>query len=146
MNQAASVDADRQQILAQLQAFASLTGGREDNARYLQEFTDDMTLLPPDGPALCGRRAVQAYYDTLLQSVASARVTYNDPVIDVDGALAVRRYTATAVIVRKGSDERRVMRTKYLDVLNKGADGTWKIAVHMWSTNESATEVPHANA
>lgn len=130
--------ADRQQILAQLERFAALTRGCEDNLHYLREFAQDATLLPPDQPALQGHRAIEDFYARALASVASVRVTYGDPIVDLDGALAVRRYTAEATIVEKRAAPAQVMRTKYLDVLKKDAQGVWRIAVHMWSSNEDA--------
>jgi uncharacterized protein (TIGR02246 family) len=129
-------DVDRGAILAQLESFASLTGGVEDNERYLRAFADDATILPPDRPALKGRPAILAFYNAALQEVASVRVAYEDVVIDVDHALAVRRYTATAFIIQAGSGSQRVARTKYLDVLKKSDERGWRIVVHMWSGNE----------
>jgi ketosteroid isomerase-like protein len=128
-------EADRRAILAQLDVFAALSGGREDNAQYLQAFTEDAVILPPERPALQGRAALGAYYDTALESVTSVHVTYADAAIDLDGALATRRYTATAV-VRSSSGEPRTLRTKYLDVLKK-SDAGWRISTHMWSSNEA---------
>lgn len=78
--------ADRREILAQLTRFATLTRGVEDNARYLDEFADDATLLPPERRASSGSRAIEAYYEHALRSVDTARVTYDDVAIDLEGA------------------------------------------------------------
>jgi ketosteroid isomerase-like protein len=128
-------------IIAQLDTFAALAGA-EDNDTYLEAFADDATLLPPDRPAIEGKSAARAFYADAFREIGTMRVVYDDPIVDIDGALAVRRYTATAHVTYKGAGKVVATRTKYLDVLKKEPSGAWKIVVHMWSSNEDVQLKP----
>lgn len=122
----------------QLQEFAALEVGPAGNERYLHAFADDAVLLPPDRPALHGRGVIRKFYDEVFRTVAAGRVIYDDAILDIEGTLAVRRYTAIACIVPTDSDVELVVRTKYLDVLRKRENGDWQITVHTWSTNDDS--------
>ncbi len=135
-------EADVRAILAQLDSFSALSGGAEDNDAYLAAFSDDAVILPPDRPALKGKRAVRAFYDEAFRAATSVRVIYHDPAVEIDGALAVRMYTASVYIVLRGSSQEVVTHIKYLDVLNKQMSGDWRITAHMWSSNEDRSKEP----
>jgi ketosteroid isomerase-like protein len=130
-----SSEEHKRAIIAQLDTFATLAGA-EDNETYLAAFADDATVLAPDRPAIEGKSAARAFYADAFREIETMRVIYHDPLVDIDGALAVRRYTATAQVTYKGSHKTVATRTKYLDVLRKELNGDWKIVVHMWSSNE----------
>jgi ketosteroid isomerase-like protein len=127
--------ADVRALIEQLRYIETLAGAA-DNARYLDLFTDDTVLLPPDRPAIAGKVAALAFYDEAFRGAGDVRVRYHDPVIEIDGALAVRRYAASGTVEHLDPPRIVEIRTKYLDVLKKQPDGSWRIAMHMWSTNE----------
>jgi ketosteroid isomerase-like protein len=133
---------DVRAIVAQLDSFAALSGGVEDNEAYLAAFSDDAVILPPDRPALRGKRAMRAFYDEAFRAATSVRVIYRDPAVEIDGALAVRMYTASVRIILRGSNREEVMHIKYLDVLKKQVNGDWQISAHMWSSNEHPPKEP----
>jgi ketosteroid isomerase-like protein len=136
-----SYEEHKRAIIAQLDSFAALAGA-EDNETYLKAFADDATVLPPDCPAIQGKSAARAFYADAFREIETMRVSYHDPIVDIDGALAVRRYTATAHVTYKGARKAVATRTKYLDVLRKEPSGDWKIVVHMWSSNEDVQVKP----
>ena len=135
-------EADVRAILEQLDSFAALTGGAEDNEVYLAAFSDDAVILPPDRPALKGKPAVRAFYGEAFRAATSVRAIYHDPAVEIDGAIAVRMYTASVYIVLCGTSQEEVMHIKYLDVLKKQTNGNWQITAHMWSSNEQPPKEP----
>jgi ketosteroid isomerase-like protein len=126
---------DKRAILAQLDSFAALTRGAEDNAQYLLAFDDAAVLLPPDSPPLHGIFAIRAFYDEAMQGISAMRVVYRDVAVDIEGTLAIRRYSADASIVRYSVDGGIAVHTKYIDVLRKFEDARWKITAHMWNAS-----------
>lgn len=107
-----------------------------DAETYLSYFASDAILLPPDLPAIGGKEAALAFYNSAFEGVSALRLDYSDPIIDLDGDMATRRYSGTAEITIGANDETIVSRTKYLDILKRQPDGTWKISIHSWGANE----------
>ena len=103
---------------------------------YLSYFASDAVLLPPDLPAIEGKEAALAFYNSVFETVTTWRLDYSEPLIDLAGDLATRRYSGTAEITFGANDESIVSKTKYLDILKRQPDGTWKISIHTWVANE----------
>jgi ketosteroid isomerase-like protein len=122
-----------EQQLAEIERFTT-----PDAVRYLGYFVDDLTLLPPDRPAIAGKAAALEFYRSAFAGVPSFTLEYSDPVIDLAGDLAVRRYDGVGRLNAADGREAVVRRVKYLDVLRRQPDGTWKITVHSWGPNEPA--------
>ena len=70
------------------------------------------------------------------RGVESWSLDYSDPVIEVSGDLAVRTYSGTAKLVLEDSPDPVTLRSKYLDVLKRQEDGSWKISIHTWGADE----------
>ena len=107
-----------------------------DTDAYLSYFASDAVLLPPDLPAIEGKEAAFVFYESAFEGVSALRVDYSDPVIDLAGDMATRRYFGTAEITIGANDETIVSRTKYLDILKRHPDGIWKVSIHSWGANE----------
>jgi uncharacterized protein (TIGR02246 family) len=109
---------------------------RQGNASGIAlHFTEDAVLMAPDQPALRGREAVEAYYqaifDTYLPDLSSS---YEE--VEVSGDLAFGRGFAEVVLVPKQGGDTLRSTAKYLNILKKQADGTWKTTHDIWNNNE----------
>lgn len=126
---ASNPQADIATLKNQLVAFEQLK--EPDTEMYLALLTEDVTFLPPDSKAIVGKQAVRAFVKAAAAPVSSVRLDYSDPIIDLSGDLAVRRADQVVSL-----NDKPVDRKKILDVLKRQPDGSWKIAVRSWGSNE----------
>ena len=105
-----------------------------DLDRVMNGFSDDVVYMPPNQPALMGKNAVRSMWASLLREFAFEVVVSTDDV-EVIGDRAIERGTA---IIKKtpARGEPAYDAIKYLDVLKRQSDGSWKYAQVIWnSTN-----------
>ena len=103
---------------------------------YVSFFTTDTVLLPPDLPAIHGKDSALEFYESGFAGVESWILDYSEAVIDLSGDLAVRTYSGTAKLVFEDSPEPVTLKSKYLDVLKRQPDGSWKISIHTWGADD----------
>ena len=125
--------ADVSALEAQLDEIEKLT--TPDSEMYLSYFAPEAVLLPPDEGAIEGRDAALAFYQSAFEGVTALRLQYSEPIIEVSGDLAVRRYAGSADITFGESAATTTAKTKYLDVLKRQPDGTWMIVTHSWGAD-----------
>jgi ketosteroid isomerase-like protein len=93
---------------------------------------DDAIEMPPDGPALVGRDAiVQAMTDYFNEFTATQTATTDE--VSVHGDLAVMHGTWTVTEEPKAGGESQTRSGKWLEVLRRQADGSWKTWRWMWN-------------
>lgn len=135
----ADVSHDVARLTAQLEEFEELASTDEPSEfpeAYVRHFTDDATLLTARGSVIEGRANILAFYERVAANVRTIRVEYPEPpTIVVDGSLAVRWYTGVTRAVYAGQDTMSIVSTRYLDVLQKQPDGSWRIRWHVWNRN-----------
>lgn len=109
---------------------AALAAG--DLSTLVSLYTEGATLLPPDGPAVGGRGAIEARLRDELGHYAMT-ATLEALVVRVvgDRALAWGRYALVAAPRDGGSSFSD--RGAWLDVLEGDADGSWRIALASWT-------------
>ncbi len=108
---------------------------RGDAAGIAKHFIDNAVLMPPDSPTLTGQKAVQAYY----QAIFDANKTQLDSRYDevkVDGDLAYGRGFAEVTVTPKSGGTAVRSTAKYLNILQRQPDGTWKTTHDIWNANE----------
>lgn len=122
--------------LEEIERLVSTEGPRDFPAAYVRHFTDDATLLTAQGSVIQGRANVLAFYERVAANVTSIQVEHPEaPTIVIDGSLAVRWYTGVTRAVYAGQDTMSIVSTRYLDVLQRQPDGSWKIRWHVWNRN-----------
>lgn len=98
-------------------------------------YADDAALLAPNLPPQKGRDAIKAFWGGFLDAY-TVRFEVASDTIEGRGDLAYNRghYRFTAVPKAKGvpgvADE-----GKFVEILKKQADGSWKYVVDMYSSN-----------
>jgi uncharacterized protein (TIGR02246 family) len=115
-------------------AFAR-TMGAGNAAGVAAGYLPDAHLLPPDALPVKGREAIQQYFAGLLDAYHVTIVVSSDE-IEGRGDLAYARghYTLEGTPTAAGAAPLRE-EGKFLEVLRRQPDGTWRLAVDMWSPN-----------
>jgi uncharacterized protein (TIGR02246 family) len=98
-------------------------------------YTSDATLLPPNEPPARGE-AVKKYNANLAKGF-SGSVELTTEAVEGRGDLAysVGTYRATLTPRKAGAKPLPTDDGKFLEVLKKQADGSWKIVYDIWSSN-----------
>ena len=101
------------------------------NQNYLEQFcVDDLVLLPPGRRAIHGLEAALDYYNNTFGALTDLSVAYQQPEILIDGNLATRRYVGSIKFTVGNDSESGSASGRYVDVLQKQADGSWRIVWH----------------
>jgi uncharacterized protein (TIGR02246 family) len=98
-------------------------------------YANDAVLLPPNAPAQRGRNAIRSFWGGLLKAY-TVKFEVGSDTVEGRGDLAynVGHYRLTAVPKEKANpgmaDE-----GKFVEILKKQPDGSWKYAVDMYNSN-----------
>jgi uncharacterized protein (TIGR02246 family) len=97
-------------------------------------YTSDATLLPPMEPIYKGDLA--KYWGGMTDANTVA-IQLNTMAVEGRGdlAYAVGTYTMTLTPKTAGAKPMPTEEGKYVEIMKKQADGSWKIAYDMWSPN-----------
>jgi len=108
----------------------------EGNAKGIAiYFTGDAFLMAPGGPTKRGRAAIEAYYQAIFDEFFTELDSgYED--VQVDGNLAYGRGFAKVKLTSKKDGSVSVSTAKYLNILEKQADGQWLTTHDIWNGNE----------
>jgi uncharacterized protein (TIGR02246 family) len=98
-------------------------------------YTSDATVLPPMAPPHQGEAAGKYWIDVLNAFSAPAELTTTAVEGRGDLAYAVGSYRLTLTPKKAGAEALPTEEGKYMEILKKQADGSWKIAYDMWSPN-----------
>lgn len=100
-------------------------------------FTDDAVLMAPDKPATTGRTAVETYYQSIFDEFTTQLKSGYDEV-ELDGDLAYGRGFAEVTLTPKTGGEPVTSTAKYVNILKRQPDGSWKTTHDIWNSNEPA--------
>lgn len=101
---------------------------------YLGYYVDDLVLLPPDEGAVQGYDAALAYYSEGFAGGTIVAVDYHlqEPEIFLNGDMAIRRYIGSSEIKWDDEPEHYTSYNRYIDILQRQADGEWRVVWHAW--------------
>ncbi len=102
---------------------------------YLNYYVDDLVLLPPGEDAVQGYDAALAYYTEGFEGGTILAVDYltHVPEIFLNGDMAIRRYIGSAEFKFDGELEHYSSYNRYIDILQRQADGEWQVVWHAWT-------------
>jgi len=101
---------------------------------WLSLMTDDTIKMPPDAPATFGIEELRANNEPLFDNFTLELVLYPEEA-QVDGNLGFARGTFTFSLTPKAGGEPIYMDGKYLTILKRQADGSWKISHDCYNSN-----------
>ncbi len=103
---------------------------------YMSYFHDDAIIFPPGQSSIQGIDSIAKFYSVFEELfVPSFKNVYSERSFEIDDSVAVRRYHGFAEILFKDSPDTLISNNKYVDVLKKQPDGSWKIIWHIWNEN-----------
>ena len=104
---------------------------------YVSFFAENGAVLPPDGPGYEGKAAIRGWIQKTLDEFTTRDVRLVPGAMTVAGGMATWRFTISGERVPKNGGSPVRFNNKYLDVLQKQPDGSWKFLYRMWSNTES---------
>jgi len=105
---------------------------REGNlAGVVAAYTDDATMVPPDGDLIKGKQAIEEFYRRLLQMGVKDIVLTT---IEVEGSGGTAyEIGKTKIRIQPEGQETTQDSTKYMVIWKRQADGKWKVQADIWN-------------
>ena len=111
-----------------------------DVAGNVALLTDYAVLMPPNGPALAAAEA-DAWFAEFLETVDITAGEYVSHDISIHGDIAIDVYHGELTMTPAGSGEAVMESMKGIHVLERQADGSWKISHDIWNSNNPMPEM-----
>ena len=103
---------------------------------YAAVLDDDIELLPTDAAPINGVENYRAMLDGVF-STDTFKIEIVDPSsVEVDGDIGWSRYGYIIHRTPKGSTETVSSYRKFMDVMRRQDDGSWRVYKHIWNYNE----------
>jgi uncharacterized protein (TIGR02246 family) len=115
---------------------ASLEAGDLD--RWLAMWTDDGIQMPPDEPAAVGKARIHARMAPALDKF-KFDMEINNEEVQSAGDLAYARGTYKATLTPKAGGTAIPIDGKFMTILTRQADGSWKIHRDIFNSNVAPT-------
>ncbi len=115
-----------------------------DADRLIELWTDDAVFMPMDEPTFTGKEAVRDHYQEFFDQVPSQIAVASDET-QVAGDWAFERGTERVTMEAERGRESVRMNLKYLCILRRQTDGSWKYARYIYNLDESLP-IPEAAA
>lgn len=100
-----------------------------DIGRWIALWIEDAIQLPPGSPRRVGKEQIRRRTQHLFEHLESHKMVIQPEEVRVLGDLAYAHGTYEFECVPKSGGEARQYRGKFLDILEKQIDGSWKIAI-----------------
>ena len=114
---------------------ASLNAG--DVSRWVALWTDDGVQMPPDQPAVVGKERIRASIQRVADQFTFAMGITNEEV-RTSGHWAYSRGTYRASLTPKQGGKPILIDGKYMTILARQGDGSWKIHRDIFNSNVAA--------
>lgn len=112
---------------------ASLSAGDVD--RWVELWTEEGIQLPPGEPAVVGKEAIRARNKAALTDLFDIEMSITNEEVQVGGEWAVARGVYTATLTPKAGGDDVLVNGKYMTLLQRQADGSWKIYRDIFNSN-----------
>jgi ketosteroid isomerase-like protein len=120
--------------VARLMATLDRIQAETDIEEFLEFVPDDAVFMPPNEPAIVGRRAIGEWYQNLYD-VLQFEITHEPLEVDVFGEVVIHRGNARGTMTPKNGGEPIPFDNKYLMVLRKRSDGSLQIWRAVFNSN-----------
>jgi uncharacterized protein (TIGR02246 family) len=112
----------------------------EDVTALVELFTADALRMPPNEPMLRGSEKLRDdFADTFEHESFNVTITTDE--LEFAGDWAYTRGTYSAEIKDKASEEVTQDNGKWVNILKREPDGTWKIHRNIWNSDHPLPEV-----
>jgi uncharacterized protein (TIGR02246 family) len=130
---AAAMAADRAAI-DKLRSDYQSAFNSNDASAAAAHFTETAVSMPPNHEALSGRQAITDDMVAMFEGMG-AELTISSEEVEVAGDWAFDRGTYTMKLTPKGDGDPMEDKGKYIVILEKQADGSWKLAREVWNSD-----------
>lgn len=110
-----------------------------DLKRWLGTLTDDVVLLPPDQPRIDGKDAVRLWAKDNFFDRFQMMLTHGFDELDVVGPMAFVHGRFALPLTPKSAGSSTQMTGKFIYLLRREADGSWRLARVIWNYDMAAT-------
>ena len=129
--QATTAQVDAEAIMKLLaESDAAATAGNVDAVMAL--YADDAVSMPPDAPARTGKEEIRAAFVAFLED-NTVQLTSQVDEVRVSGDLAFLRVAYDETVTPKAGGEPTQYHGKWLVIMERQPDGSWKSWREMWS-------------
>ena len=106
-----------------------------DLERWMALWIDDGIQMPPDVPRRVGKELIRDGMQPVFDQFNMSNMTIQTEEVQILGDLAYSHGTHTFDMTPKDGGETVSMSGKFLDILKKRVDGSWKIAIDCHNYN-----------
>ncbi len=133
----AATEAEVETIQDWVNAYEAVANAPDKVDAWLALMTDDVIWMRPGDSSLVGKDTVGfwARHFRELYTVTSSSSSMDEVV--ASGDLAFVRGTRTSVVTPREGGQPRQLAGKYIYILQRQADGAWKISRSIWNRNPS---------
>ena len=108
----------------------------DDLDLFISCWADDAIRLEPDHVSIFGKENIRDFFKVLYDQFNLKIVIYGDTEIQISKDMAFGRGTATLSLTPKEGGPTTHLDAKWLDILKRQADGSWKIYIDMVNFNK----------
>lgn len=94
---------------------------------FMSLWADDAIRMEQDSPAIIGKEQIRAHFKVPFEQVKIDIATYGETETEVSGDLAFSYGNFTITYTPKEEGPKTYFDGKWLDILKRQADGSWKI-------------------
>ena len=107
-----------------------------DFEHWISLWDDDAIQMPPDTPRRVGKVAIRKKMKSLFDDYAIIDMSIQTEEVRILGGRAYAHGIYNFQLKPKGGGEIKSYSGKFLDILKKGPDGCWKIAIDCFNYDE----------
>ena len=127
--------AEDETAIRQIDSAIVAAGNAHDIDAFLDILADDARMLPPGAPPVVGKEAIRDVVTAMMSPEFAVAHDLGEVVVSKGGDLAYVSYSYELTYM--GPEGTPVTETgKDISIYKKVADGSWQLAIDMWSTNE----------
>jgi ketosteroid isomerase-like protein len=104
-------------------------------------FASDAISMPPNETAIVGADAIRAWAEGFMGAFTIGLDSYTTDDVKVDGDLAVEYYTGVWTLTPVEGGDATIETLKGLHVLERQADGSWKIVYDIFNSDDPLPEM-----
>ncbi len=111
-----------------------------DLDHFMSLWDDDAIRMDHNNFAIFGKEKIRAHFKVRFDPFNNKMALYGETEIEVSGDLAFARGNVTLSITPKEKDTTTHFDVKFLDILKRQADGSWKIYIDSPSLNPNLSD------
>ena len=100
---------------------------------FVAIFADNITVVPPNEPAVKGLAAVREWTQAFMEAVSIEMAGYRDDEIVVAGDVGLHYYSFEWTVTPKAEGEAFTEQGSGIHVFHRQADGSWKMGYDAWN-------------